>query len=93
MRPLVHKTNVTFSLKAYCRKLMRLSLYRLEETMKCTGQELFNALTQREMIQLFTGTYLSSSTRKQTLPLPEKNFKISNSALQHSFILKVRDLF
>jgi len=28
---------------------------RLEETMKCTGQELFNALTQREMIQLFTG--------------------------------------
>jgi len=28
---------------------------RLEETMKCTGQELFNALTQREMIQIFTG--------------------------------------
>jgi hypothetical protein len=25
--------------------------------MKCTGQELFNALTQREMIQIFTGTY------------------------------------
>ncbi len=24
--------------------------------MKCTGQELFNALTQREMIQIFTGT-------------------------------------
>ena len=28
---------------------------RLEETMKCTGQELFNALTQRDMIQIFTG--------------------------------------
>lgn len=27
----------------------------LEETMKCTGQELFNALTQRDMIQIFTG--------------------------------------
>lgn len=28
---------------------------RLEERMKCTGQELFNALTQKEMIQIFTG--------------------------------------
>jgi len=28
----------------------------LEERMKCTGQELFNALTQRDMIQIFTGT-------------------------------------
>ena len=27
----------------------------MEETMKCTGQELFNALTQRDMIQIFTG--------------------------------------
>jgi len=27
----------------------------LEESMKCTGQELFNALTQRDMIQIFTG--------------------------------------
>ena len=25
---------------------------KLEETMKCTGQELFNALTQRDMIQV-----------------------------------------
>jgi len=29
---------------------------KLEETMKCTGQELFNALTQRDMIQIFTGS-------------------------------------
>jgi len=29
---------------------------RLEETMKCTGQELFNALTQRDMIQIFTSS-------------------------------------
>jgi len=28
---------------------------KMEETMKCTGQELFNALTQRDMIQIFTG--------------------------------------
>jgi activator of HSP90 ATPase len=28
---------------------------RLEENMKCTGQELFNALTQKDMIQIFTG--------------------------------------
>merc|ERR1711934_781169 len=28
---------------------------KLEETMKCTGQELYNALTQRDMIQIFTG--------------------------------------
>jgi hypothetical protein len=27
--------------------------------MKCTGQELYNALTQREMIQLFTGMRLN----------------------------------
>jgi len=29
---------------------------KIEETMKCTGQELFNALTQRDMIQIFTGS-------------------------------------
>lgn len=28
---------------------------KIEETMKCTGQELYNALTQRDMIQIFTG--------------------------------------
>ena len=28
---------------------------KLEETMKCTGQELYNALTQKDMIQIFTG--------------------------------------
>jgi len=28
---------------------------RIEETMKCTGQELYNALTQKDMIQIFTG--------------------------------------
>lgn len=27
----------------------------LKESMKCTGQELYNALTQRDMIQVFTG--------------------------------------
>merc|ERR1711874_625048 len=27
----------------------------VQETMKCTGQELYNALTQRDMIQIFTG--------------------------------------
>jgi len=32
-----------------------LSEINLEEKMKCTGQELFNALTQRDMIQIFTG--------------------------------------
>ena len=29
---------------------------KLEETMKCTGQELYNALTQKDMIQIFTGS-------------------------------------
>ena len=27
----------------------------LTETFKCTGQELYNALTQKEMLQIFTG--------------------------------------
>ena len=27
----------------------------MTETFKCTGQELYNALTQKEMIQVFTG--------------------------------------
>jgi len=34
---------------------LQLSEVNLEENMKCTGQELFNALTQRDMIQIFTG--------------------------------------
>jgi len=29
---------------------------KMEERMKCTGQELFNALTQRDMIQIFTNS-------------------------------------
>merc|ERR1712013_552890 len=33
-----------------------LSDVKLEETMKCTGQELYNALTQKDMIQIFTGS-------------------------------------
>lgn len=33
---------------------LELAEVRIEETMKCTGQELFNALTQRDMIQIFT---------------------------------------
>merc|ERR1711974_534030 len=33
-----------------------LSEVKLEETMKCTGQELYNALTQKDMIQIFTGS-------------------------------------
>jgi len=28
---------------------------KIEENLKCTGQELYNALTQRDMIQIFTG--------------------------------------
>lgn len=28
----------------------------LQESMKCTGQELYNALTQKDMIQVFTGS-------------------------------------
>jgi len=28
----------------------------IEETMKCTGQELFNVFTQKDMIQIFTGS-------------------------------------
>lgn len=34
---------------------LELAEVRIEETMKCTGQELFNALTQRDMLQIFTG--------------------------------------
>lgn len=34
---------------------LELDTLRLEETMKCTGQELYNALTQRDMVQIFTG--------------------------------------
>jgi len=32
-----------------------LSDISIEENMKCTGQELFNALTRKDMIQIFTG--------------------------------------
>ena len=31
--------------------------------MKCTGQELFNALTQRDMIQIFTNSEAKENTQ------------------------------
>jgi len=34
---------------------LELSEINIEEEMKCTGQELFNALTRKDMIQIFTG--------------------------------------
>jgi len=34
---------------------LELAEINMEERMKCTGQELFNALTQKDMIQIFTG--------------------------------------
>merc|ERR1711997_1001279 len=34
---------------------LELSEISIEENMKCTGQELFNALTRKDMIQIFTG--------------------------------------
>jgi len=34
---------------------VELSEISIEEKMKCTGQELFNALTRKDMIQIFTG--------------------------------------
>ena len=34
---------------------VELSEINIEEDMKCTGQELFNALTRKDMIQIFTG--------------------------------------
>jgi len=34
---------------------MELAEINIEEEMKCTGQELFNALTRKDMIQIFTG--------------------------------------
>jgi len=34
---------------------LELSEINIEEDMKCTGQELFNALTRKDMIQIFTG--------------------------------------
>ena len=35
---------------------LELAEVKVEENMKCTGQELYNALTQRDMIQIFTGS-------------------------------------
>jgi activator of HSP90 ATPase len=35
---------------------LELAEVKIEENMKCTGQELYNALTQRDMIQIFTGS-------------------------------------
>ena len=53
---LAHKSN-----EASMQKLeiggtkLELSEINIEENMKCTGQELFNALTRKDMIQIFTG--------------------------------------
>merc|ERR1712113_29590 len=41
-----------------------LSEVKLEETMKCTGQELYNALTQKDMIQIFTGSEATISIKQ-----------------------------
>lgn len=35
---------------------IEVSEVKVDENMKCTGQELYNALTQRDMIQVFTGS-------------------------------------
>jgi len=54
---LAHKTN-----EADLKKLdiggckLELAEINIEEDMKCTGQELFNALTRKDMIQIFTGS-------------------------------------
>ena len=37
---------------------------QMEERMKCTGQELYNALTQRDMIQIFTNSEAKEKTLK-----------------------------
>jgi len=53
---LAHKSN-----EASMQKLeiggtkLELSEINIEENMKCTGQELFNALTRKDMLQIFTG--------------------------------------
>ena len=42
----------------------------LVETFKCTGQELYNALTQKEMMQVFTGGEVKVNIK--TSPNPKK---------------------
>jgi len=53
----------------------------LTETFKCTGQELYNALTQKEMLQVFTGGEVKMTEAKKG-----ENFEMIGGNVQGSFI-------
>ena len=58
-----------------------LSDVKLEETMKCTGQELYNALTQKDMIQIFTG----SEAKMKDSAEPGGNFELLGGNITGQF--------
>jgi len=58
-----------------------LSEVKLEETMKCTGQELYNALTQKDMIQIFTG----SEAKMKDSAEPGGNFELLGGNITGQF--------
>lgn len=53
----------------------------LNETFKCTGQELFNALTQKEMLQVFTGGEVKMTEAKKG-----ESFEMIGGNVQGSFV-------
>jgi len=53
----------------------------LVETFKCTGQELYNALTQKEMMQVFTGGEVKMTEAKKG-----EKFEMIGGNVQGSFI-------
>lgn len=53
----------------------------MTETFKCTGQELYNALTQKEMIQVFTGGEVKMKEAKKG-----EAFEMIGGNVQGSFI-------
>merc|ERR1712107_574475 len=58
-----------------------LSEVKLEETMKCTGQELYNALTKKDMIQIFTG----SEAKMKDSAEPGGNFELLGGNITGQF--------
>jgi activator of HSP90 ATPase len=52
-----------------------------KEKFKCTGQELFNALTQKEMLQIFTASSVSMKEAK-----PGAEFELLNGNILGEFV-------
>jgi len=54
-KPVNHNNEVSMKALDLGGCKLELAEVKIEENMKCTGQELYNAFTQRDMIQIFTG--------------------------------------